>query len=102
MAMKPSGWKSVAHIERDATGLPFPSKWYKGEYSNGEDHDGNFIATQLARMSLMQRSKAVEGYNAAYAGVDSRGNCNGRLEAYADRCVRSNSGRTKSPGRMKQ
>ena len=102
MAMKPPGWKSVAKIERDAAGLPFPAKWYKGDYSNGEDHDGNFIAEQLSRMTLMQRRTSVERYNEEYHGVDSRGHVNGLLEARADWCVKSNSGATKSPGRMKQ
>ena len=102
MAMKPPGWKSVAHIERDASGLPFPAKWYRGEYSDGSDHDGNFIAEQLSRMTLMQRSRAVERYNDEYTDVDSRGKANGLLEARADWCVKSNSGKVSKPRRMQQ
>jgi homoserine acetyltransferase len=94
------GWESVDKIERRNAGLPFPKYWYKGEYSNGQDHDGMHITEQLGRLTIMQRSKAAEAYGNLYAGVDSRFECNSRLRAFADRCCSANSGKTSSPRRV--
>lgn len=94
-------WLSVSEVERRNQGLPFPKNWYRGEYSNGRDHDGVHIHEQLSRLTLAQRSRAVTGYEDAYRGVDTRRDCNNRLRAFCDRCEAVNRGQTHQPGYMR-
>jgi hypothetical protein len=75
-----------------------PEHYWLAEDNNEVFNDGFFIHEQLSRLTLSQRSKAAEAYGNLYSGVDSRRECNERLRAFADRCVKTNRGDTKKPG----
>ena len=100
--MKPYDWKSVAAIEKLSMSLPFPENYYRGEYSDGQDHDGNYILEQLSKLTIMQRQRASEGYSNAYTGLPTRFECNTRLRAFVERCENTNRGVVLAPPMMRE
>lgn len=85
--------KQPHEIDRLTRGLAMPEKWYRGEYSNGKDNDGEFVMEQLARLTWAQRAKAVLAYDEVFE-QEGRYAANTRLRAFADRCEKANQGRT--------
>lgn len=100
--MSRDDWEGLEEVARKAQGLPFPDNFFRAEHNRGVDNDAKFIHEQLSQLTLMQRERAAKAYSDAYQGVDSRKDCNTRLRAFVERCKAANSGKTKSPRRVKQ